>query len=120
MQRREFSISAAAATSAAGFPLAAHARRLKDGSDYLTLTSAPVDTTGRSRWWSSSGTAARTCNSFESQLDAWPKNHAQRRDSRVINDCLRPDFEAAAPVLRARRLGKVDELHKKVFTPFTH
>jgi protein dithiol oxidoreductase (disulfide-forming) len=125
IQRREFSMSAAAGAIGAGLglgalPLAAQAQAqsFKEGSDYLVLdkpapTEAPA---GKVEVVEFFWYGCPHCNSFEPQLEAWlktsPKNVAFRR----VPVSFRPDFEPHQRlyyVLEA--MGKLDELHKKVF-----
>jgi thiol:disulfide interchange protein DsbA len=121
MQRREFSISAAAlaATSAAGLPLTAHAQAaFKEGSDYLTLDKpAPVESPAGTVevveffWYS-----CPHCNSFEPQLDAWAKKQPKDVILKRTPIAFRPDFEPQQRLYYVLEgMGKVDELHKKVF-----
>ncbi len=121
-RRREFSLCAAAfvAGSCAAFAPVARAQSgaFKEGTDYLTLDKpAPVDSpAGQVEvveffWYSCSH-----CNSFEPQLDAWSKKQAKDVVLKRTPIAFRPDFEPQQRlyyVLEA--LGKLDELHKKVF-----
>ena len=122
MQRREFSFSAAALAAASGLalPMGAHGQTaaFKDGTDYLMLDKpAPVDVpAGQIEvveffWYS-----CPHCNSFEPQLDAWSKKQGKDVVLKRTPIAFRPDFEPQQRlyyVLEA--MGKVDELHKKVF-----
>lgn len=121
MQRREFSFSAAALAAASGLalPIGAHAQAaFKDGTDYLTLDKpAPVDVpAGQIEvieffWYS-----CPHCNAFEPQLSAWSKTQPKDVVLKRTPIAFRPDFEPQQRlyyVLEA--MGKVDELHKKVF-----
>ena len=122
MQRREFSFSAAALAAASGLalPMGAHGQTaaFKEGADYLTLDKpAPVDVpAGQIEvveffWYS-----CPHCNSFEPQLDAWSKKQGKDVILKRTPIAFRPDFEPQQRlyyVLEA--MGKVDELHKKVF-----
>ncbi|WP_411885647.1 thiol:disulfide interchange protein DsbA/DsbL [Polaromonas sp. YR568] len=122
MQRREFSFSAASAAAATlggiALPTQAQPKPFKDGEDYLTLdkpapTEAPA---GRVEvveffWYS-----CPHCNAFEPQLEAWIKQAPKDVSVRRVPVSFRPDFEPQQRlyyVLEA--MGKVDELHKKVF-----
>ena len=126
MQRREFSISgaglAAAATFGGALTLANQAQAQgappKEGKDYLVLekqapTEAPA---GKIEvveffWYS-----CPHCNQFEPQLEAWVKKLPNDVYFRRAPVSFRPDFEPQQRlyfVLEA--LGKIDELHKKVF-----
>ena len=121
MQRREFSMSAAAlaAVSATGLPLAAHAQAaFKDGTDFLTLDKpAPVEAPdGQVEvveffWYS-----CPHCNIFEPQLDVWAKKQPKDVVLKRTPIAFRPDFEPQQRLYYVlESLGKVDELHKKVF-----
>ena len=124
MQRREFSIktTAAAATLAASSVLGSAARaqgaKPVEGVDYLTLDKpAPTESAGKIEvveffWYS-----CQHCNRFEPQLEAWASRMQPDTVLRRAHVSFRPDFEPQQRlyfVLEA--LGKVDELHKKVFS----
>ena len=123
IQRREFSLSAAsvavaATLGAAVLPTAAQAQAFKAGTDYLTLDKpAPTEVAAGQIevveffWYS-----CPHCNTFEPQLDAWAKKRPKDVVLRRVPVSFRPDFEPQQRlyyVLEA--MGKVDELHKKVF-----
>ena len=124
MQRREFSISAlsltAAATGAATFPLLAHAqaRAFQSGTDYLTLdkpapTEAPAGQVEVVEffWYN-----CPHCNGFEPMFDAWSKKLPKDVSARRVPIAFRPDFEPQQRLYYVLdSMGKVDELHKKVF-----
>ena len=121
MQRREFSISAAvlAAVSAAGLPLTTYAQAaFKDGTDFLALAQpAPVEVpAGKVEvveffWYS-----CPHCNSFEPQLDTWAKKQPKDVVLKRTPIAFRPDFEPQQRLYYVLEgMGKVDELHKKVF-----
>ncbi|CDS53304.1 Periplasmic thiol:disulfide interchange protein DsbA [Polaromonas sp. CG9_12] len=123
MQRRIFSISAvtlAAATGISALPTLAQAqaRAFQSGSDYLTLdkpapTEAPA---GKIEvveffWYNCSH-----CNGFEPMFDAWAKKQSKDVLVRRVPIAFRPDFEPQQRLYYVlESLGKVDELHKKVF-----
>lgn len=123
MQRRAFSISAvtlAAATGISALPTLAQAqaRAFQSGSDYLTLekpapTEAPA---GRVEvveffWYN-----CPHCNGFEPMFDAWAKKQAKDVSIRRVPIAFRPDFEPQQRLYYVLEgMGKVDELHKKVF-----
>jgi len=123
MQRRAFSISAvtlAAATGVSVLPTLAQAqaRAFQSGSDYLTLdkpapTEAPA---GKIEvieffWYN-----CPHCNGFEPMFDAWAKKQAKDVSVRRVPIAFRPDFEPQQRLYYVlESLGKVDELHKKVF-----
>ncbi len=124
IQRRAFSLSAAsvAATTlgASLLPAAAQAQAkpFKEGTDYLVLDkAAPTEApTGKIEvveffWYS-----CPHCNAFEPKLEAWVKTAPKDVVVRRVPVAFRPDFEPQQRlyfVLEA--MGKVDELHKKVF-----
>jgi len=123
MQRREFSISAAALAAAAGVATLpslaqAQAKPFQSGTDYLTLdkpaaTEAPAGQVEVVEffWYN-----CPHCNAFEPTFDAWAKKQPKDVSVRRVPIAFRPDFEPQQRlyyVLEA--MGKVDELHKKVF-----
>ena len=125
IQRREFSLSAASVAAAATvgaalLPVAAQAQApaFKDGVDYLTLDKAAPTEAAAGKievveffWYS-----CPHCNAFEPQLDVWVKKAPKDVAFRRVPVAFRPDFEPQQRlyfVLEA--MGKVDELHKKVF-----
>ena len=125
IQRREFSLSAASVAAAATLgasmlPTAvqAQAKAFKQGTDYLTLDKpAPTEVAAGQVevveffWYS-----CPHCNTFEPQLEAWVKKLPKDVVLRRVPVSFRPDFEPQQRlyyVLEA--MGKVDELHKKVF-----
>lgn len=123
MQRREFSISAASVVAALGATTLstvtqAQARAFKDGDDYLTLdkpapTEAPASQVEVVEffWYS-----CPHCNAFEPQLDAWIKKVPKDVYFRRVPVNFRPDFEPQQRLYYVLEgMGKVDELHKKVF-----
>ena len=126
MQRREFSLSAATAAAAAlgsamAMPALARAqgKTPQEGVEYLLLdkpasTEAPA---GKIEvveffWYN-----CAHCNHFEPQLQDWlnkklPKDVAFRR----VPVSFRADFEPQQRLFYVlESMGKVDELHKKVF-----
>lgn len=121
MQRREFSMSAAAFAATAGLPIsAAHAQgqSFKEGTDYLTLDKpAPTEVaTGKIEiveffWYS-----CPHCNRFEPQLEEWAKKMPKDVVLRRAPIAFRPDFEPQQRLYFALEgMNKVEELHKKVF-----
>ncbi len=125
MQRREFSLSAAASVAAATLGAAAlpgvaqaQAAAFKDGADYLTLDRpAPVEApAGQVEvveffWYS-----CPHCNAFEPQLEAWMKKTPKDVSVRRVPVSFRPDFEPQQRLFYVlEAMGKVEELHKKVF-----
>lgn len=123
MQRRAFSISAvtlAAATGVSALPTLAQAqaKAFQSGSDYLTLdkpapTEAPAGKVEVVEffWYN-----CPHCNGFEPMFDAWAKKQAKDVAVRRVPIAFRPDFEPQQRLYYVlESLGKVDELHKKVF-----
>ena len=124
MQRREFSFSAAslaaATLGAAALPTLAQAqaKAFQSGTDYLTLdkpapTEAPAGQIEVVEffWYN-----CPHCNSFEPMLDAWAKKLPKDVTVRRTPVAFRADFEPQQRLYYVlESLGKVDELHKKVF-----
>lgn len=125
MQRREFSLSAAslAATAALGASALptlaqAQARAFQSGTDFLTLDKpAPIEApAGQIEvveffWYS-----CPHCNAFEPMFDAWAKKVPKDVSVRRVPIAFRPDFEPQQRLYYVlESLGKVEELHKKVF-----
>jgi len=121
MQRREFSISAvtlATATGISALPALAQAQAFQNGTDYLTLdkpapTEAPAGQVEVVEffWYS-----CPHCNVFEPAFDAWSKKLPKDVSARRVPIAFRPDFEPLQRLYYVLEgLGKVDELHKKVF-----
>ena len=119
MQRREFSVTAAAITlGAVATSLQAQGQSFKEGGDYLVLDKpAPTDTaSGKIEvveffWYS-----CPHCNRFEPQLEEWIKKMSKDVVLRRAPVAFKPDFEPQQRlyfVLEA--MGKVEELNKKVF-----
>lgn len=122
MQRREFSFSAAsvaaAALSASVLPTLAREQAFQNGTDYLTLdrpagTEAPKGQIEVVEffWYS-----CPHCNVFEPTFEAWMKSVPKDVSVRRVPVAFQARFESQQRlyyVLEA--LGKVDELHKKVF-----
>lgn len=124
MQRREFSLSAAsmaaASLGAAALPglALAQAKGFQNGSDYLTITKpAPTEApAGQIEvveffWYN-----CPHCNAFEPMFDAWTKKVGKDVYVRRAPVAFRADFEPQQRLYFViESLGKVDELHKKVF-----
>lgn len=121
MQRREFSITAAslAATAALATSAANAQGKPQEGVDFLTLDKPAPTEAGAGKievveffWYS-----CPHCNRFEPQLEEWIKKAPKDVVLRRAPVAFRPDFEPQQRlyfVLEA--LGKVEELHIKVFT----
>ena len=124
MQRREFSLSAAslaaAALGASALPPLAHAqaKAFQSGTDYLTLdkpapTEAPAGQIEVVEffWYN-----CPHCNAFEPMFDAWSKKLPKDVTVRRAPVAFRADFEPQQRLYYVlESLGKVEELHKKVF-----
>ena len=127
MQRREFSISAAALAGAAcagavsfGFsgPALAQGKVPQEGTDYLTLDKpAPTEAaTGKIEvveffWYS-----CPHCNAFEPQLESWIKKLPKDVVIRRVPVSFRPEFEPQQRLYYVlESMGKVDEMQMKVF-----
>jgi thiol:disulfide interchange protein DsbA len=121
MQRREFSITAAAlATTATWVSPGAFAQGKppQEGADFLLLDKPAPTEAGAGKievveffWYS-----CPHCNRFEPQLQEWVKKMPKDVVLRRAPVAFRPDFEPQQRlyfVLEA--LGKVEELHSKVF-----
>ena len=121
MQRREFSITAAAlvttATLATNAALA-QGKPPQEGADFLVLDKPAPTEAGAGKievveffWYS-----CPHCNKFEPQLQEWVKKMPKDVVLRRVPVAFRPDFEPQQRlyfVLEA--MGKVEELHTKVF-----
>jgi Protein-disulfide isomerase len=121
MKRREFSAGAATLLggAAVGLPSLAWAQRPpQDGKDYRTLDKkVPVEAAaGKIEvieffWYS-----CPHCNAFEPRLTAWLKNLPPEVAFRRVPVAFRDDFEPQQRLYYTlEALGKVDELHAKVF-----
>ena len=121
MQRREFSITAAAlaTTTTLVTPVAfAQGKTPQEGADFLLLDKPAPTEAGAGKievveffWYS-----CPHCNRFEPQLQEWVKKMPKDVVLRRAPVAFRPDFEPQQRlyfVLEA--LGKVEELHNKVF-----
>lgn len=124
MKRREFSLSAASAVAASALTLpvattaVAQARQFKEGKDFKRLDKpvAPDAPAGKVDvieffWYSCSH-----CNAFEPTLDAWvkaaPKDLSIRRMPVAFNASFVPQQKLYYTL---EGMGKLDELHAKVF-----
>ena len=124
MQRREFSLSAAslaaAALGASALPTLAQAqaKAFQSGSDYLTLDKpAPIEApAGQIEMVEFFWYNCPHCNAFEPMFDAWAKKLPKDVTVRRAPVAFRADFEPQQRLYFVlESLGKVDELHKKVF-----
>jgi thiol:disulfide interchange protein DsbA len=121
MNRREFSAGAACLVAAAALSPAAlwaQAKRPIDGTDYLALKRpVPVSTPpGKVEvieffWYS-----GPHCNAFEPRLEAWIKRLPPDVAIKRVPVAFREDFVPQQRLYYAlEAMGKVDELHGKVF-----
>ncbi len=121
MQRREFSLSAAAlaAASAGAWTVPAQAQGgPRAGTDYVVLDKrAPVEApSGKIEvveffWYS-----CIHCNRFEPALEEWIKKAPKDVAVRRVPIAFRPDFEPQQRLFYVlETMNKVEELHKKVF-----
>ncbi len=124
MKRREFSLSAASAVAASALtlpvanPAMAQARQFKEGKDYRRLDKpvTPDAPAGKVDvieffWYS-----CPHCNAFEPSLEAWikaaPKDLSIRRIPVAFNASFVPQQKL---YFTLEGMGKLDELHAKVF-----
>ena len=122
MNRREFSLAAAGVMAAAawGLPGAvfAQGKPVQDGVDYTTLDKrVPVDTPpGKVEVIEFFWYACPHCNAFEPTFESWVKRQPPEVVVKRVPVAFRDDF---VPLQRLyyslEALGKVDELHGKVF-----
>ena len=121
MNRREFSVAAACVlgATALGLPqLALAQRRPQEGTDYRELgqPAAVEAPAGRIEvveffWYS-----CPHCNAFEPRLNAWLKRAPADLAFRRVPVAFRDDFVPQQRLFYAlEALGKLDELHGKVF-----
>jgi thiol:disulfide interchange protein DsbA len=125
MQRREFSLSAATLATTAAMGISAlpglaqaQAKAFQSGSDYLTLDKPAATEAAAGQvevveffWYN-----CPHCNGFEPMFDAWAKKQPKDVSVRRVPIAFRPDFEPQQRLYYVLEgMGKVDELHKKVF-----
>lgn len=126
MQRREFSLTAATVAAGALGALAlstsaqaqAPGKPPQEGTDYLVLDKPAATDAGAGKievveffWYS-----CPHCNRFEPQLEEWAKKMPKDVVLRRTPVAFRPDFEPQQRLYYVlESMGKVDELHKKVF-----
>ncbi len=123
MNRREFSVGAACTLALAGLglpgALLAQSRKPEEGVEFLTLGKlAPVDApAGKVEvieffWYS-----CPHCNSFEPKLVNWIKKLPADVSVRRVPVAFRDDFVPQQRLFYTlEAMGKLDELHAKVFT----
>ncbi len=121
MQRREFSITAAATALALGAGATgvnAQGQTFKEGGDYLVLDKPASTEAGAGKievveffWYS-----CPHCNRFEPQLEEWIKKMPKDVVLRRAPIAFKPDFEPQQRLYFVLEgMGKVVELNKKVF-----
>ncbi|MCY7319114.1 MAG: thiol:disulfide interchange protein DsbA/DsbL [Ramlibacter sp.] len=123
MNRREFSVAAACTLALAGLglpgSLLAQSRKPEEGTEFLTLGKlAPVDApAGKVEvieffWYS-----CPHCNTFEPKLVNWIKKLPADVSVRRVPVAFRDDFVPQQRLFYTlEAMGKLDELHAKVFT----
>jgi len=122
MKRREFSLGAAAVVTAGVAPLSsvqAQPVKPREGKDYYVLDKrVPVEAAaGKIEvieffWYS-----CPHCNAFEPAFDAWMKAAPKDVVVKRVPVAFRDDFGPQQRLYYAlEALGKLDELHRKVFT----
>ncbi len=125
MQRREFSLSAASVAAASfsgalALPasVSAQGKVPQEGTDYLVLDkpaqteAAPGKIEVVEFFWYN----CPHCNRFEPQLEEWIKKAPKDVSIRRAPVAFRPEFEPQQRLFFVlESLGKVEELHKKVF-----
>jgi protein dithiol oxidoreductase (disulfide-forming) len=121
MNRRDFTAAAGVTLGASGlgFPgLVLAQRRFEDGKDYRSLERrVPVEApAGRIEVVEFFWYRCPHCNAFEPKLNAWLKNAPQDVVFRRVPVAFRDDFVPQQHLYYAlEAMGKVDELHGKVF-----
>ena len=121
MKRREFSAATACALAAAsGLPGAvfAQGKKPEEGTEYLKLDKAvPVDAPpGKIEVIEFFWYACPHCNAFEPRLEAWLKTIPPDIAFKRVPVAFRDDFVPQQRLYYAlEAMGKVDELHAKVF-----
>ena len=124
MKRREFSLAAIGAVTAAGLPLATHAQgpavaaKPVEGKDYLSLSKRVPTDVGAGKmelieffWYS-----CPHCNTFEPQFAAWVKAAPKDVVVQRVPVRFRDDFEAQQRAYYVfESLNLVDAMHGKLF-----
>ncbi len=119
MKRRDFSLGTATVLAASGLALPVQAQKKPDeGTDYITLDKrVPVEAPqGKIEvieffWYS-----CPHCNAFEPRLEAWIKKNPADVVVKRVPVAFRDSFVPQQRLFYAiEALGKVDELHRKVF-----
>ncbi len=122
MNRREFSAGAVCvlATAAMGFPgiVLAQGKKPEDGTEYVTLDRRVAVDAPEGKvevieffWYS-----CPHCNAFEPRLEAWIKKLPSDISLKRVPVAFRDDFVPQQRLFYTlEALGKLDELHGKVF-----
>ena len=123
MNRREFSVGAACTLVLAGLglpgSLLAQSRKPEEGTEFLTLAKlAPVDTpAGKVEVIEFFWYGCPHCNTFEPKLVNWMKKLPTDVTVRRVPVAFRDDFVPQQRLFYTlEAMGKIDELHSKVFT----
>ena len=123
MNRREFSVGAACtlAIASLGLPgsLLAQSRKPEEGTEFLTLAKlAPVDApAGKVEVIEFFWYGCPHCNTFEPKLVNWMKKLPADVSVRRVPVAFRDDFVPQQRLFYTlEAMGKIDELHSKVFT----
>ena len=123
MNRREFSVGAACTLVLAGLglpgSLLAQSRKPEEGTEFLTLGKlAPVDTpAGKVEVIEFFWYGCPHCNTFEPKLVNWMKKLPTDVSVRRVPVAFRDDFVPQQRLFYTlEAMGKLDELHSKVFT----
>ena len=123
MNRREFSVGAACTLALAGLglpgSLLAQSRKPEEGTEFLTLGKlAPVDTpAGKVEVIEFFWYGCPHCNTFEPKLVNWMKKLPTDVSVRRVPVAFRDDFVPQQRLFYTlEAMGKIDELHSKVFT----
>ncbi|MGE0499153.1 MAG: thiol:disulfide interchange protein DsbA/DsbL, partial [Ramlibacter sp.] len=119
MKRREFSLSAAATLAVSGLALPAHAQKKpEEGTEYLALDKAVPVEAPRGKvevieffWYN-----CPHCNAFEPKLESWIKKLPSDVVMKRVPVAFRDDFVPQQRLFYTlEAMGKLDELHGKVF-----
>lgn len=122
INRRAFSqgllLASAASATTLSTGVQAQARAPREGADYLKLSKpAPVDSpTGKVEVVEFFWYACPHCNAFEPSFDAWAKRQPAHVVVKRVPVAFRDNFVPQQQLFYTlEAMGKVDELHKKVF-----
>ena len=118
MQRREFSLAAAASLAVLTSAAQAQGKPPQEGSDYVLLDKrAPVEApAGKVEVVEFFWYACPHCNRFEPALEEWIKKAPKDVVVRRVPVSVRADFEPQQRLFYVlEAMNKVETLHKKVF-----